>query len=114
MYMYTPWVFIVGMIVTLALCLVVVEHLKPPLRKVLFDLCHTQERADFWTAFCDVTLMLAPALLAMSIFPSANPYIPPFFKIIFQVKWALLVLIGALLMLGVIIGGFIMKGAEKA
>ena len=51
-------VFLADVGVTSGVSLIVVAYLRRPLRAILADLCGTAERAKFWSAFSNVTLVL--------------------------------------------------------
>ena len=100
-------IFLIGLGLTLSICLIIVGSLQSPLQKILIDLCGTEERASFWTAFSTVILILMPVVFAMHSYPSVNEGI--FFQITTQVRWALIGLVGSVVMLGMVIGTFIPK-----
>ena len=99
--------FLIG--IGLAICVsgVVVVYLRPYLRKVLIDLCGTEERADFWTAFSNVTLALVPLICALFYRPVSGERISTFFNVTAQLQWALVGLIGSVVILGAVISKFI-------
>ena len=82
-------------------------YMKQPLQRVLVDLCGTQERANFWTAFSSITLVLVPIICAMQFRPGSTSEINLSFAIIDQLKWALIGLVGTVVALGVVISKFI-------
>src|SRR5712691_10475000 len=49
--------------------LIVVAYLRRPLKAILADLCGTAERARFWSAFSNVTLVLVPLIFVMQYRP---------------------------------------------
>lgn len=91
----------------MASCFAVVFYLKPHLRRILTDLCGTTDRADFWMAFSNVTLVLVPAVVAMHCRPTFLPGQSSVFEIADQLKWSLVGLVGAVLILGIVISRFI-------
>ena len=99
--------FACGLAATLALALAVVRYLSAPLRRQLHELCGNSERADFWTAFSNVTMVLTPLIFAMSTEPGTVPGIPPLLAVIGQLKWSCIGLVASILMLGWILGCFI-------
>lgn len=94
-----------GIGITLLMSLAVVIYLTRPLRKILTELCGTSERADFWLAFSNIALALAPLIFAVSYTPDigSNPVI----EIARELKWALIGLLSALLIIGWVISRFI-------
>jgi hypothetical protein len=97
--------FLVGIGITLLMSLTTVIYLMNPLRKILTELCGTRERADFWLAFSNVTLMLTPLIFAASCTPepSGNLVI----EIATQLKWSFIGLLIALMITGWVISRFI-------
>ena len=102
-------VFASGITITFLAALVVVSYLNLPLRKQLLELCGSGERAEFWTAFSNVTLVLMPVIFAMSVEPSDRPA-PPLLAITDQLRWGCIGLLTSMLVLGWVLGRFIPKG----
>jgi hypothetical protein len=100
-------VLVSGLAVTLAAALTVVRYLHEPLRKQLQELCGNAERAEFWTAFSNVTVVLTPSIFAIVVDPKAEPGIPLLLAVIAQLRWGLIGLLSSILMLGWILGRFI-------
>jgi hypothetical protein len=100
-------VLVSGLAVTLAAALTVVRYLHEPLRKQLQELCGNAERAEFWTAFSNVTVVLTPSIFAIVVDPKAEPGIPLLLAVIAQLRWGLTGLLSSILMLGWILGRFI-------
>lgn len=99
--------FACGLAVTAALSFSVVCYMNRPLGKFLEELCGNQERAQFWTGFSNVTLVLVPVIFAMQAQP--EPGIGAVFQVAGQVKWGLVGLVVSVLMLGWVLGRFIPK-----
>jgi hypothetical protein len=99
--------FLLGLLITAAISLLVVIYLKRPLHRVLVELCGSGERASFWTAFSGVTLTLAPVILAMQYTPELNSRTEMMFQIAEQLKWGLLGLLIAVVILGWVLSRFI-------
>ena len=70
--MSAPILYLAGVAITTATSLIVVAYLRVPLRSILTDLCGTLERANFWLAFCNVTLVLVPLMFALSSQPEVE------------------------------------------
>jgi hypothetical protein len=65
--------FLIEIMLTLIIVVLIVGYLRPYLKKVLIDLCGTEERAQFWTAFSNVLLIGLPVIFALNYKPqSAN------------------------------------------
>ena len=102
--------FLLGIGTTLAIAFGVVVYLMHPLRKILLDICGTKERAEFWTAFSNVTLVLVPLICALFRGPQEPP-LPLVLELGAQVKWALIGLVSAVAILGFVLSWFIMGEA---
>ena len=66
--------FLVGIGVTFIASLAIVLYLRPHLTKILIDLCGAEQRAGFWTAFSNVTLILVPLIFALFSRPEAREW----------------------------------------
>jgi hypothetical protein len=105
--------FFVGLALTLITALVVVFYLKTPLRHILCDLCGTEQRADFWTAFSNVVLILLPIIFALTRRPTGGSGSEAFFEITDQLLWAFVGLLLAVFVLGFFISIFILKDPRQ-
>jgi hypothetical protein len=103
-------VFVLGLAVTFVATLVVVVYLQGYLRAVLVDLCGTVERANFWTAYSNVTLLLTPLIFAMHFRPEAAAMQPVAFALSAQVEAALAGLVFSIIVLGFVLKAFIPRG----
>jgi len=97
----TVSIYLSAVCLALAASLGVVLVLRRALHRLLVDLCGSETRAAFWTAFSTVTLMLAPLLAAMHRRPSAGG--DPVFELASQLEWALGGLLAAVLIAGVVL-----------
>lgn len=98
-------IFLVGVGVTVALSLTVVVYLHRFLRAVLLDICGTRERADFWAAFSNVTLVLVPLICALFRHPRGGTSV--LLEIGDQLRWSLLGFVGSVLIVGFVLALFI-------
>ena len=73
--------FLIQVVLTLALSALLVGYFRPFLKKVLSDLCRTEERAQFWTAFTNILLIGLPMILALNYQPEAGSAEGLFFEI---------------------------------
>jgi hypothetical protein len=62
-------VFLLGLGISIIIAFLLVLYLRPHLHKLLVDLCGTTERANFWAAFSNIALLLAPSIFALSYYP---------------------------------------------
>ena len=100
-------VFLVGVGSTALAAFCAVAYLTPSLRQILMDLCGTAERANFWTAFSNLSLILTPLIFAMHKIPEVNSQTPLVFQLGVQIEWALIGLVASVLVVGFVISRFI-------
>lgn len=100
-------VFLVGVGCTALASFCAVAYLTPSLRHILIDLCGTIERADFWTAFFNLSFILMPLIFALHHIPESNPAVPLVYQLSGQVEWALIGLVATVLVVGFVISQFI-------
>lgn len=60
---------LIEVLVTLLAASLIVAYLRPFLRKILLDLCGTDDRANFWMAFTNIWLIGMPAILSLNFSP---------------------------------------------
>ena len=96
-------VFLVGLILTMSVVFLALLYLRRPLLVVLTDLCGSVERAQFWTAFSNITLFLVPFALALGQKPAAYGNQATAFAISDQIESAIIGLIVSVLALGIIL-----------
>ena len=63
--------YLVSLILTLLVSACVTLLLRTALRRVLADLCGTEERANFWTIFSMIMLIAMPVVIGMGYTPEA-------------------------------------------
>ena len=96
--------------VTLSLGLLAVAYLRDPLSRVLADICRKRDHARFWAASAEVLLVTVPLafeLLLIDLGPSGDS---PVFWILHQLKWALLGVVAAVVVVSV---GVLMLGRSS-
>src|SRR5829696_4717988 len=92
--------------VTLSLGLLAIAYLRDPLGRVLADICRKRDHARFWAASAEVLLVTVPLafeLLLIDLGPSGDS---PVFWILHQLKWALLGVVAAVVVVSV--GGVVL------
>ena len=92
------WLFAVGLGLTVAIVAGAVRYLRPPLLKLLVELCGNRERAEFWVQFSSIVLALVPVLCALDYRPNAQDSLV--FALAGQLMWAIAGLVASLLVLG--------------
>ena len=106
--------YMCGLLITLAASGSVVIYLRSPLEKILIELCGTSERAKFWTAFSNVTLIAVPAIFAMQYHPETSAAAIIGFELADQVKWGLIGLVASTAVLAWVLSRFIPRAAKAA
>ena len=101
--------FTCGLAITLITAFLVVRYLHDPLRTQLSELCGNAGRAEFWTAFSTVTVILTSVIFAMLADPTTGAGMPPLLVITNQLRWGLIGLVVSVLILGWILSRFIPK-----
>jgi tetrahydromethanopterin S-methyltransferase subunit B len=95
--------YLIQMALTLGLAFLIVGYLRPYLRRILTDLCGTDERAQFWTAFSNILLIGMPMIFALNFWPNSQNSEDLFFEVAGKLSNNL----GGLLFGLVIVGGMI-------
>jgi len=70
--------FLIESVITLLIVFLILGYLRPFLRRILIDLCGTEDRAQFWTTFANIILLALPAISALGFSPNtslSNPLI---------------------------------------
>jgi len=99
--------FITGLALTLTICIAVVGFLRKSLRKLLHDICGSEDRADFWIAFSIVMLLLVPAVFAMHFHPQNGLGEAAVIAMSKQVEWGLIGLACTIATMGLVVSFFI-------
>jgi hypothetical protein len=95
----------VGLVAVLSLALV--AYIRPHLNGLLMELCGTAERARFWLAFSNVTLVLVPLIFALDYNPDSASGTNLVFDMATQLKHAIIGFVMALTLLAIILLRFI-------
>lgn len=106
--------FLVQIAVTLILCLAIVGYLRQILRKVLIDLCGTEERAQFWTAFSNILLIVLPVIISLNYRPKAGNFEELFFEMAGKLGDNLGGLLFALVGIGIMVSFFALVAPKSA
>jgi len=99
--------FLTGVGAATAASAAVVAYLRRHLESILTDLCGTVERARFWAAFSNVTLILVPLIVAMDYRPEARHGAGVVLEMGTQLKYVLIGLVVTVVLLGIVISSFI-------
>lgn len=98
--------FLIEMTVTLIAASLIVAYLRPFLRKILRDLCGTEERAQFWMAFTNILLIGMPTILSLNYRPETRNAVELFFGIARKLSGNLGGMLFALVCVGVTVSFF--------
>src|SRR5712692_2606273 len=100
-------VFLSDMGLAAFLSIGLVAYVQAPLQSLLIELCGTKERASFWLAFSNVTLVLVPLIFALDYKPEFGPDRNFVYEMATQLKHAIIGFVIALSSLAVILLRFI-------
>lgn len=98
---------LVTLAVTATVGILAIAYLREPLRRVLFDISRKRDHARFWASSAEVLLLSVPLafeLLLIDLGPAGDS---PVFWALHQLKWALLGLVAAVMVVAV---GVLMLG----
>ncbi len=98
--------FLIQVVLTCALAFLIVGYLRPYLRKILTDLCGTEERAQFWTAFSNILLIGLPVIFSLNYEPEATLTEALFFEIARKMSGNLGAFLFALISVGMVVSFF--------
>jgi len=91
-------IFVIQLAVTLAACLLLTAYLRPALKRVLTDLCGTEQRAQFWTSFSNLLLVLLPVIFGLGFNPESIE--TPVLTLAGQLRWNFFGFVLALVAIG--------------
>ena len=111
--MNTIFSFIVEVALTLVISVLLARYLRPLLRKILTDLCGTEDRAQFWTAFSNILLIGLPIIFALNYRPQARNAEALFFEVAGKLSGNLGGLLLALVVIGVIVSFFALAAPRQ-
>lgn len=93
-------------VLTVLACILITRYLRPYLKRVLVDLCRTEERAQFWTAFSSILLIGLPVMIALGFRPEALTLEESIFEILGRLSGSLAGYLFALTGIGIIVSFF--------
>jgi hypothetical protein len=106
--------FLIEVALTLTASLLLTGYLRPHLRRVLVDLCGTEERAQFWTVFSNILLVGFPMLFSLGYTPESGSSEGLFFEIIGRVSGNMGVYLTALVGVGIVVTFFALVAPRPA
>jgi hypothetical protein len=104
--MNTIFTFLIEVATTLIAVLLITGYLRPHLKRILVDLCSTEERAQFWIVFSNILLVGLPLILAFGYRPKANEVDELFFEVIGRLSGNLGGYLTALVGVGMVVSFF--------
>jgi len=105
--------FLVQVTLTLIIVSLIVGYLRPFLKKVLVDLCGTDERAQFWTAFSNILLIGLPLIFSLNYRPEYTNSEELFFNLVGKLSGNLGGLLLALVCIGIIVSFFALVAPKQ-
>lgn len=106
--------FVIEVTLTLLIAALLVRYLRPYLRKMLIDLCGTEERAEFWAAFSNILLIGLPVIFALNYRPIASSPEGLFFEIAGKLSGNLGGMLLAMIGVGFIVSFFALVSRKPA
>jgi len=100
-------VFVGDLTLTVLVCMAIAAYTTKHLRSLLIELCGTAERANFWLAFSNISLILVPLIFALDYKPGFGPDKLIVFEIAAQLKYALIGFVATFSSLALILFWFI-------
>lgn len=98
--------FLTVVALTILICFLLVRYLSPNLKRVLADLCGTEERAQFWMVFANILLMGLPIIIGLGFRPEGGTLEESVFEVIGRLSGVLAGFIFALILVGIGVGFF--------
>jgi hypothetical protein len=105
--------FLIQFTLTLIIVSLIVGYLRPYLKKVLVDLCGTDERAQFWMAFSNILLIGLPLIFALNYRPEWSNTEELFFNLAGKLSGNLGGLLLALVCVGIIVSFFALAAPKQ-
>jgi hypothetical protein len=99
--------YLAGVLATAALSALVALTLDRPLRSILVELCGSPARAGFWSALARVVIVGVPLIFALNVQPDTVADVPAALAIAAQLKWSLIGIVTAVVVLGLILAAFV-------
>ena len=108
--MSTAQAFLADAAITVILFIGIAAYIKRHLQALLIELCGTIERASFWLAFSNVSLVLVPLIFALDYQPELGQGKNLIFEMATQIKYSLIGFVVTLGALALVLYRFIPRG----
>lgn len=106
--------FTIQIVLTLIVAVLIIGYLRPFLKKILFDLCGTEDRAQFWTAFSNILLIGLPIIISLNYYPEAMSTEQLFFEMMRKISGNIGGLLFALVGVGFFVSIFALVAPRTA
>lgn len=106
-------VFLTGIALTALAAVGLLTYVSKHLRTLLVELCGSDQRARFWLALSNISLVLVPLILALDCRPETGPDKAIVFEIAAQLKYAMAGFVVALGFLAVVLISFVRRAETK-
>jgi hypothetical protein len=100
-------VFGLGIGITVLFSSAVVIYLRRHLKAILTDLCGTTERAAFWCAFSNVTLVLLPLIITLGYRPEDGQQVASLWVFAEIINRGIVGVTASVIAIGIVVGSFI-------
>jgi len=104
--MNTVLYFVLQIVLTLIIVSLITGYLRPFLKRILVDLCGTEDRAQFWTAFSNILLFGLPLLFSLNYAPMATNNEELFFEVAGKLSGNIGAMLFALVGIGIFVSFF--------
>jgi hypothetical protein len=112
--MNTILAFLVEVALTLILAVLLIRYLHPYLIKILVDLCGSEDRARFWSAFSNILLIGMPLAFSLNFSPLAETPEKLFFEMASKLSGNAGGFLAALIGIGFIVSFFALAARRPA
>jgi len=112
--MNTITIFLIEVVATLIAVLLITGYLRPHPKRMLVNLCGTEEGAQFWTVFSNIVLVGLPVIFSLTYRPNAKGIEKLFFEIIGRLSGNLGGYLTALIVVGIVVSFFALVAPKSA
>lgn len=74
------------LIITSIICMLLLAYFRPFLKRILVDICGTEDRASFWMAFANILILGIPILYGVGYIPYSYSIENIFFEVVLQIR----------------------------
>ena len=99
---------------TILACVLITRYLRPHLKRILIDLCRTEDRMQFWVTFSNILLIGLPLIIALGFHTEAATLEEAIFEIIGRLSGSLAGYLFALVGIGIFVSIFALVAPRAA